>query len=249
MTFMGGRFCRVFQSQHAVLVLLKVPIIRVVLFNFTVDARMGGIQLTILSPSGSIIAQGVVSQLSTDRCFAIAEHFRSPQRVRTTFLGGGVSVIIIFGRRFTSKLCYNSTHIRLVISTASPGVSASRVGCTANVISTMKRRVVSPNVSSSTHLAPSVGLLCGPRVGDTCGFIPKMVKLVLVLVYTVVASVSVIHRGRANAVRILLMSPIGPLFVVLTGTIPCFMLSFIGLIAVLLLSMFMLSMPMINDLF
>lgn len=248
MTFMGGRFFRVFHSQQAVLVLLKVPIIRVVLFNFTVAARIGGMQINMLSPSGSVIAHGVVSHLSTDRCFSIGYLLRSPRRVRETFRRGRVSVTLIFDRRFTSHLCANSTHIRIISSTASPGVTAARTNCTAKIVTTIQRRVLPPKVSIPS-IMPGIGLLCGPRVGDTCGFMPNIVKLVLVLVYTVVASVSVIQRGRANAVRVLLMSPIGPLFVVLTGTIPCFMLSFIGLAAVLLLSICMLSIPITNDLF
>ncbi len=71
LSFMGGRSLRVLESIHAVVVILLVPMILVVLFNFTVSARIGGLGITMITPGHARNMGRMRSELSGGPCFAL----------------------------------------------------------------------------------------------------------------------------------------------------------------------------------
>lgn len=62
-------------------------------------------------------------------------------------------------------------------------------------------------------------------------------------------SISIVREKETGTMEVLLVSPVRPLFIVLAKAVPYFVLSFVNLTTILLLSVFVLDVPVVGSLF
>jgi len=62
-------------------------------------------------------------------------------------------------------------------------------------------------------------------------------------------SISIVREKETGTMEVLLVSPVKPLFIILAKAVPYFVLSFVNLITILLLSVFVLDVPVVGSLF
>ena len=62
-------------------------------------------------------------------------------------------------------------------------------------------------------------------------------------------SISIVREKETGTMEILLVSPVKPLFIILAKAVPYFVLSFVNLITILLLSVFVVDVPVVGSLF
>ena len=96
---------------------------------------------------------------------------------------------------------------------------------------------------------PDVKLLYNPQMKSTYNFVPGVMGLILMLICAMMTSISIVREKETGTMEILLVSPVRPLFVILSKAVPYFVLSFINLITILLLSVYVLHVPVAGSLF
>jgi len=98
-------------------------------------------------------------------------------------------------------------------------------------------------------IVPDVKLLYNPQIKSTYNFVPGVMGLILMLICAMMTSISIVREKETGTMEILLVSPVRPLFVILSKAVPYFVLSFINLITILLLSVYVLHVPVAGSLF
>ena len=98
-------------------------------------------------------------------------------------------------------------------------------------------------------IVPDVKLLYNPQMKSTYNFVPGVMGLILMLICAMMTSISIVREKETGTMEILLVSPVRPLFVILSKAVPYFVLSFINLITILLLSVYVLHVPVAGSLF
>ena len=78
-------------------------------------------------------------------------------------------------------------------------------------------------------------------------FVPGK-RLILMLTVLMMTSIS-IKEKETGTMEVLLVSPVKPLFIILAKAVPYFVLSFVNLITILLLSVYVLHVPVAGSLF
>lgn len=73
--------------------------------------------------------------------------------------------------------------------------------------------------------------------------------LILMLICAMMTSISIVREKETGTMEVLLVSPVKPLFIILAKAVPYFVLSFVNLITILLLSVFVLDVPVVGSLF
>ena len=69
------------------------------------------------------------------------------------------------------------------------------------------------------------------------------------LICAMMTSISIVREKETGTMEVLLVSPVKPLFIILAKAVPYFVLSFVNLITILLLSVFVLDVPVMGSLF
>ena len=108
---------------------------------------------------------------------------------------------------------------------------------------------VSAVSSSGGTLVPDLKLLYNPQMKSTYNFVPGVMGLILMLICAMMTSISIVREKETGTMEILLVSPVRPLFVILSKAVPYFVLSFVNLVTILLLSVYVLEVPVAGSLF
>lgn len=110
------------------------------------------------------------------------------------------------------------------------------------------QEMVPPNMSAA-RLVLDTKLLYNPQMKGVYDFVPGAIGLILMLIYAMMTSVSVVREEEADTMEILLVSSVKPLSIILMKVIPYFALSFVNLITIFLLSVFVLDVPVAGSSF
>lgn len=79
-------------------------------------------------------------------------------------------------------------------------------------------------------------------------FVPGVMGLILMLICAMMTSISIVREKETGTMEVLLVSPVNPLFIILSKAAPYFVLSLLNLTTILLLSVFVLDVPIAGSL-
>lgn len=127
-------------------------------------------------------------------------------------------------------------------------MSTSQSNYAASIVSSAGQEMLPPNVFVS-RLTPDVKLLYNPQMKSAYNFVPGVMGLILMLICAMMTSISIVREKETGTMEVLLVSPVRPLFIVLAKAVPYFVLSFVNLTTILLLSVFVLDVPVVGSLF
>ena len=96
---------------------------------------------------------------------------------------------------------------------------------------------------SVPSVVPNVKLLYNPQMKSAYNFVPGVMGLILMLICAMMTSISIVREKETGTMEILLVSPVKPLFIILAKAVPYFVLSFVNLTTILLLSVYVLDVP------
>jgi ABC-2 type transport system permease protein len=88
-----------------------------------------------------------------------------------------------------------------------------------------------------------VRMLYNPNLKGTTNFVPGVMALVLMIICVLMTSVSIVREKERGTMEVLLVSPFHPFLVILAKGIPYLVLSLFNLSVILLLSVYLLDMP------
>ena len=98
------------------------------------------------------------------------------------------------------------------------------------------------------QLRPEVKLLYNPQMKSVYNFVPGVMGLILMLICAMMTSVSIVREKEMGTMEVLLVSPVRPIFIILSKAVPYFVLSFVNLTTILLLSVYVLHVPVAGSL-
>ena len=86
-------------------------------------------------------------------------------------------------------------------------------------------------------------MLYNPQLKGAYNFVPGVMAMVLMLVCTLMTAITVVREKETGTMEILLVSPMRPLAIIVAKAVPYLLLSVINVASILLLSVFVLEVP------
>ena len=80
-------------------------------------------------------------------------------------------------------------------------------------------------------------------------FVPGVMGLILMLICAMMTSISIVREKETGTMEVLLVSPVRPLWMIIAKMVPYFVLSCVNLVTILLLSVYVLHVPVAGSLF
>ena len=80
-------------------------------------------------------------------------------------------------------------------------------------------------------------------------FVPGVMGLILMLICAMMTSISIVREKETGTMEVLLVSPVRPLWMIIAKWLPYFVLSCVNLVTILLLSVYVLHVPVAGSLF
>jgi ABC-2 type transport system permease protein len=86
-------------------------------------------------------------------------------------------------------------------------------------------------------------MLYNPQLKGAFNFVPGVMSMILLLVCTLMTSISIVREKELGTMEILLASPVQPFMIIGAKAVPYFVLSLVNIATILLLSVYVLEIP------
>src|SRR3984885_13627729 len=154
-----------------------------------------------------------------------------------------VKCAIVFPPHFNDDLLHAHKAQVQIIADASDPNTATTLTNYLNAIIGEYQGELNATTPLPYQIQPELTMLYNPEMNGSMNFIPGVIALVLMIPCTTLTSVSLVREKEKGKMEILVVSPFKPIYVILSKAVPYLALSLINFIVILLLSVYLLDIP------
>lgn len=242
-TFLRKEFAHVLRDRKSLLILFGMPIMQILIFGFALSNEVNNAQIVIFDQSHDAASQVIIEKLSSSRYFEIDQQVESIDAIESSFKTGKVKLAVIFPPDFEQRLVREKRAPMQILADASDPNTATTLTNYANAIVKDYQLEVNDGHLLPYQIITDVRMLYNPQLKGVHNFVPGVMALVLMLVCVLMTAVSIVREKETGTMEILLVSPFKPIVVIISKTIPYLLLSIVNVITILLLSVFVLDLP------
>lgn len=246
--FVRKEFYHIFRDHRTMLILLGMPVVQIILFGFAITTEVENVRVAVLDPSNDVVTRSIIDRMDASEYFTITSRLHSPAEVEQSFKRGDIDMALVFGESFSDNLYTGDARVQIISDATDPNMATMQAGYATNILSKAGQEMLPPGVHAST-IIPQIKLLYNPQMKSAYNFVPGVMGLILMLICAMMTSISIVREKETGTMEVLLVSPVKPLFIILAKAVPYFVLSFVNLTTILLLSVYVLHVPVAGSLF
>jgi ABC-2 type transport system permease protein len=246
--FIKKEFLHVWRDKRTMLILFGMPLAQILIFGFALTNEVKNTRIAVLDNAKDEASLAIIHELEASRYFDIQEDIRSNPDLEPAFQAGKIKMAVVFPERFQDQLLHaNKAPIQLIGDATDPNVANTLINYATAIIigyqDNMKGRESYP-YSINTEIR----MLYNPQMKGSYNFVPGVMAMVLMLVCAMMTSISIVREKELGTMEVILVSPIVPIRVVIAKMVPYFLLSGVNIASILLLSVFVLDVPVQGNL-
>lgn len=247
--FVVKEFYHIIRDKRTVMILLVMPIIQMLLFGFAITTEIRSVRVGILNPSNDIITQEIIDKFNSSEYFEVVCNIGNLNEIEEAFQSNQVDFVVAFEENFYENLHHIGVGNVQFIADATDVNSATMITNYATGIINIYQQQKLSQTMSPIQIVPQIRMLYNPQMESSYTFVPGVMGLILMLICAMMTSISIVRERERGTMEILLVSPMKPIFIVLAKLVPYFVLSCVNLITILLLSVYVLEVPIAGSLF
>jgi len=246
-TFVRKEFYHIFRDKRTMLILLVMPIVQIMLFGFAITTEVKNVNVAVFDPSKDASTQLLKERIQISEYFTIAEELTSPDQINNVFKYGKINLVIVFSENFADNLLRGEAKIQLIADGTDPNQASTLTGYASGIMASYQQELME-QYKIPFQIIPEVKMLYNPQAKSAYNFVPGVMGLILMLICAMMTSIAIVREKETGTMEILLSSPMKPIYIILSKAVPYFTLSIFNLITILLLSVFVLNVPVAGSL-
>ncbi|MDO4160084.1 MAG: ABC transporter permease [Prevotellaceae bacterium] len=250
LSFVRKEFYHIFRDRRTMLILLVMPVIMVILFGFAITTKVKDTQVAIFDPSKDVATRHIRDMFQANRYFTIAEELTDPKQINDVFMEGKINMVIVFSENFADNMIHTGeATVQLLADGTEPNQASMRVGYAQNILSAYQRELAQATAGRATYqIVPELKMLYNPQQKSEFNFVPGVIGMMLLLICAMMSSIAIVREKEMGTMEVLLASPLPPAYIIIAKAVPYFTISCVNLTTILLLSAFMLHIPIAGSL-
>lgn len=241
--FVQKEFLHVFRDRKTLLMLFGVPVVCVTLFGFALTNEIRNAKIVVCDYANDDASRQIIGKLAASREFQLENLLLDYNRIETVFKQGDIKMIVVFPSNFNRDLLHlNKAQIQLITDASDPNTASALSGYATNIIMDYQQEFIQSQGLPYT-INIEMRMVYNPELKSAVNFVPGVIALILLLVCVLMTSVSIVKEKESGTMEVLLVSPFSPLGIIISKAVPYLALSLINLTVILLLSIFVLGMP------
>ena len=249
LTFIRKEFHHILRDTRTMMVLLGLPIVQLLIFGFAITNETRNSNIAILDNAKDEVTQKIISRMESSRYFDIDRSLTSNQQIESAFKTGKIKLAVVFQQNFQNELALaNKAQIQLIADATDPNQATTLVNYASSIIMDYQSELNQQNNLPYT-INTEMRMLYNPELKGAYSSVPGVMGMILLLISTMMTSISIVREKEMGTMEILLVSPMKPMLVILSKAIPYFIVSLVNIATILLLSVFVLGMPIQGSIF
>jgi ABC-2 type transport system permease protein len=242
-TFVQKEFYHVLRDRKTLIILFGLPVIQIMIFGFALTNEVKNSKIFIVDKAQDPASQQLIAKMEASHYFDIEKNGADDRKIENAFKEGKIKMAVVFPANFQHDLLHqHNASIQVIADASDPN--------TANTITNYVSSIVLDYQAEQNELlavpyriVPEIRMLYNPQLKGAHNFVPGVMALVLMLVSVTMTAIAIVREKENGTMEILLVSPFRPAFVILSKAIPYLVLSLLNIISILLLSVFVLDLP------
>lgn len=241
--FVKKEFYHVWRDKKTLLILFGMPVIQILIFGFALTNEVKNSKIIVMDQAKDLASQQIITKLSASRYFDIERSVMDSKQMEAAFREGKIKMAIVFPAGFNETLIHQGkAQIQVLADASDPNTATTLSNYFYAIVQDYQSSVEQTNAVPYT-IVPVVRMLYNPQLKGAPNFVPGVMALVLMLVCVMMTAISIVKEKETGTMEILLVSPFQPILVILSKAVPYLILSLINVASILLLSVYVLDLP------
>ncbi|HEY6977349.1 MAG TPA: ABC transporter permease [Chitinophagaceae bacterium] len=249
LSFVRKEFYHIFRDRRTMLILLGMPIVQITLFGFALTNEVKDSKIAVLDQSKDASTSELISEVSASRYFDLAAILHSPDEIDEAFKKDEAKIVMVLPSSFDNDLKHlNRAQVQLIADASDPNTATTLINYASAVIRDYQQRLIDEQ-KIPYAINTQIRMLYNPQMEGAYTFVPGVMAMVLMLVCTMMTAITIVREKETGTMEVMLVSPIQPLKIIVAKAVPYLFLSVINISSILLLSTFVLGVPINGSLF
>ena|SRR6266496_996255 len=242
-SFIRKEFYHIFRDKRTMFILLGMPVVQIVIFGFALTNEVKNSKVAVFDQSKDAATASLIAEIDASRYFDIRQNLFSYAEIEKIFKEGKIKLAVVFPPHFNEELQhYNKAQVQLIADASDPNVANTLTNYASAIIMDYQKRITNDRKLPYT-IDTETKMLYNPELKGAYNFVPGVMAMVLLLVCTMMTAITIVKEKEMGTMEVMLVSPIQPLKIVIAKAVPYLMLSAINITSILLLSVFVLGVP------
>ena len=222
----------IFRDKRTMLMLFGMPIMLMLLFGFAVTNDVRNVRTIVVASSIDYATQQATKRLAASDYFTILAQVSTPAEAEREIRAQRADMAVVFSPQFAGK----HGQVQFIVDACDPNQSQQWTSYATNVLFNPAQSLV------------NIKLLYNPQMRSAYNFVPAIMGMLLMLICAMMTSISIVREKERGTMEIVLVSPTKPLLIILAKVVPYLVISIAILGIILLLSAFVLAVPIAGSL-
>jgi ABC-2 type transport system permease protein len=249
LSFVNKEFMHIWRDKRTILIVIGLPIMQMILFGFAISTEIRNVRFGVFNPKRDEVSLKLVEHFKNNHYFTYIQDITEPNHYVDYFKQDKVDMILVFEDNFEYKLTHqNEAHINILTDGIDPNSSTAIANYARQIIQKFQQEntMQAPN---GNIVVPQIKLLYNPQMKSAFNFVPGVMGLVLTIICAMMTAVSIVREKERGSIEVLLISPIKPIYIMIAKMLPYLVISAVIMLLIILLSIFMLQVPMAGSYF
>jgi ABC-2 type transport system permease protein len=220
-----------------------MPIAQLLIFGFALTNEIKNAKIIVMDHAQDETSRQIIDQISASNYFEIEEIIQTPNQIENTFKRGEIKMALIFPNQFGNDLQHQRiANLQIIADASDPNQATTLTNYVTSIIRDYQL-ASAKNQAIPYSIIPEIRMLYNPQLKGAPNFVPGVIALILMLVCVMMTAVSIVREKETGTMEVLLVSPFKPILVIVSKAIPYLLLSLINVGSILLLSTYVLDVP------
>ena len=241
--FIIKEFYHIFRDRKTMFILLGMPMVQIIIFGFALTNEVKNTSIVIINQSQGVAANKLVEKIESSQYFELYKQSTDALEIDKLFKKGVVKVALVIPNDFDpSTVNQNKGQLQIIADATDPNVATALTNY-LSAIAMDYQKDMNPIQKMPFNIDVETRMMYNPQLKGAYNFVPGVMAMVLLLVCTMMTALTVVREKELGNMEVLLASPINPLKIIIAKAVPYLLLSIINITTILLLSYFVLDVP------
>ncbi len=242
--FVKKEFLHIFRDYRTLIILFGIPAAQILIFGYVVSTDIRDAGVAFLDLSKDEVTRKISDRICSSGFFRHTGDILDYNDIDGIFRKGKAKAVVIFQNDFGRNLMsQGKADLSIITDASEPNTATLVTNYITAIIADFNREYAGSSASGNMLVQPEVRMLYNPALKGHFMFVPGVITLILILICALMTSVTITREKEFGTMEVLLVSPLRPVQIILGKVMPYFLLSFINVIIILLLSWLVFGLP------
>lgn len=218
----------ILRDKRTMLILFGMPVVMMLLFGFAISTDVRNVRTAVVLSHVNHQTHKMVERLGANEYFDILYKVDYSAAAEQLIRHQKADMAIVFDR---------NNAIQVITDGADPNMAQMYANYATMILQSSDTSVMTQK------------LLFNPQMRSCYNFVPGIMGMLLMLICAMMTSISIVREKERGTMEVLLVSPIRPLMIIIAKAVPYLLLAFVILCTILLISKYLLLVPISGSLF